>query len=107
MRIFTIITRLCIILALLLLVACERNVMRRSKYEPGRGRLTLSEEMAEFEDYDKNHDKLARARHFDDVRIERKERRRNRATKDAMKDGTLLEKYSGIGKSLNSGSDDE
>ena len=87
--------------ASLLLAGCEKNIEHRSKLERGRGKMTLAEEMAEFENYSKHHDKLAKVEHVRDQQEERKDRRRARNTKKGMDNGTLLEEYGKLGSSGN------
>ena len=94
---------------LLLCSACEweRNIETRPKMERGAGKLTLAEEMEEFENYDKHHDRVAKAYHFEEVKKQRKERRRNRRAKEGIQDGTLLESYSKFGRDTAKQSNDD
>lgn len=92
--------KISLLSVVLLCSACEfeRNIETRPKLERGLGKLTLAEEMEEFENYDKHHDRMAKAYHFEEVKKERKERRRNRRTKEGLQDGTLIEEYKKVGQ---------
>ncbi len=82
-------------LCLLTTAGCwERNVETRAKLEKSRAKVNISEDLKEYGNYDKYRDKLFRERFFEKVETQRADRRRNRETNAAMKDGSLMEKYS-------------
>ena len=72
----------------------ERDVEARSRLGKGREKINLPAELEEYGNYDKYRDKLFRERFFEKVLTQRADRRRIRATNEAMRDGSLMEKYS-------------
>ena len=87
-------TRLIVICTLLLCSACgERNTEYRLRSERGREKTLAYDDLAEAGAYNKNRDKLLRGQ-LEQRRQQRIEnRRRNNLTASAMKDGTLMERY--------------
>jgi len=81
-----------------MLLACERSIETRAKMERAKEKINLPEELEEYGKYNKNRDKLYRQEFMEQVELKRADRRRERDAKEGLENGTLMEKYSEIGR---------
>ena len=86
--------RLILALLLLLCSAClERNTEYRLKSERGREKTMSYDDLAENEGYHKYRDRLYRKQLVQKQRERSENRQRDNLTAKAMKDGTLMDRY--------------
>lgn len=71
----------------------ERNIETRPKVAVGKGKTSYYEELSDFGEYSKYRDTEFRQRFMQRVEENRKTRKIERQTAEAVRDGSLAEKY--------------